>query len=211
MLDSWLSALPAAAVYLVVGLMVGAESLGVPLPGETAIVVAALITAQPNSSVSVTWVAVAAMAGAICGNSVGYAVGRRFGPRLLTFLGRRFPAHWSPDHVAYAEHLFGHYGMRTVFAARFTALLRMTAGPLAGTLKMPYWRFLLANASRAICWAGGITYLVHLLGTAAHRWISGASWVLLAVIVLAVLGFGRLAARAFQHGLKRFLAERAEA
>jgi membrane protein DedA with SNARE-associated domain len=74
-----------------------------------------------------------------------------------------------------------------VFFGRFIALLRIFAGPLAGSLRMPYVRFLAANASGGIVWATGITYLIWFLGAAAERWLSRASWIGLVAAVLVGL------------------------
>ena len=72
-------------------------------------------------------------------------------------LGRRFPKHFSPAHVALAERIFVRWGVYAVFFGRFIALLRIFAGPLAGALKMPYYKFLAANISGGIVWAAGTT------------------------------------------------------
>src|SRR5436190_8271713 len=144
----WLGTLPPLLVYLLVAAVIGTESLGIPVPGEIALVSAALLAA--TGTVSVGWVAVAASAGAIVGDSIGYSIGRRGGRRLLERLGRRFPRHLGPPHLAQGERLFARFGVSAVFFGRFIALLRILAGPLAGSLKVPYPKFLLATA------AGGI-------------------------------------------------------
>src|ERR1700712_3103372 len=90
---------------------------------------------------------------------------------------------FGAGHVRYAERLFDRWGARTVFFGRFIALLRIFAGPLAGALKMRYARFLLANVSGALCWAGGTTALVYYAGIAAERWLTRFSWIALLVAV----------------------------
>ncbi|GDY30688.1 DedA family protein [Gandjariella thermophila] len=177
-----LQAIPPLAVYALVGFVIGLESMGIPLPGEVALVSAALLSTQ--HFVSPLWVGVAASAGAIVGDSIGFAIGRKGGRPLLDRLGRRFPKHFGPAHIAKAEHVFARYGMWTVFFGRFVALLRILAGPLAGALRMRYPRFLLANASGGICWAGGTTAVIYYLGIAAEKWLSGFSWVALVVALL---------------------------
>jgi membrane protein DedA with SNARE-associated domain len=72
-----------------------------------------------------------------------------------------------------------------VFAGRFVALLRILAGPLAGSLHVPYRRFLAANASGGIVWAFGTTFAIYYAGRAAERWLKDFSWVALVVAVLA--------------------------
>jgi membrane protein DedA with SNARE-associated domain len=178
-----LQAIPPLAVYALVAFVIGLESMGIPLPGEVALVSAALLATQHY--VSPVWVGVAASAGAIVGDSIGFAIGRRGGQPLLDRLGRRFPRHFGPAHVAKAEQIFARYGMWTVFFGRFVALLRILAGPLAGALHMRYPRFLLANAAGGICWAGGTTAVVYYLGVVAEKWLSGFSWVALVLAIVA--------------------------
>jgi len=182
----WLGTLPPALVYLVVAAVIGVESLGIPVPGEIALVSAALVAV--SGAVDIAWVAVSASAGAIIGDSLGYSFGRRGGRRLLERLGRRFPKHLGPPHLAQAERMFARWGVWTVFFGRFVALLRILAGPLAGSLKVPYPRFLAANASGGIIWASGTAYLVWALGRAAERWLSDFSWIALAVAILVGIG-----------------------
>jgi membrane protein DedA with SNARE-associated domain len=80
--------------------------------------------------------------------------------------------------------LFNRWGVRAVFFGRFIALLLIFAGPLAGALKMPYPRFLAANVSGGICWAGGTTALVYFAGMAAERWMERFSWIALVIAVV---------------------------
>lgn len=183
--DHLLQTIPPLAVYLIVGGVIGIESLGIPFPGEIVLVSAALLSSQHELAVNPVGVGAAAIIGAIVGDTIGYTIGRRFGMPLFERLGRRFPKHFGPGHVALAERMFARWGMWAVFFGRFIALLRIFAGPLAGALKMPYPKFLLANASGAICWAGGTTAAVYYLGIVAETWLSRFSWIglVLAVVV----------------------------
>ena len=182
----WLSLLPPVLIYVIVGGVVGVESLGIPLPGEIALVSAALLTA--TGVTNVWWVAIAASAGAIIGDSIGYAIGRRGGRPLLERLGRRFPAHLGPPQLTRAETIFQKWGVWAIFFGRFIALLRILAGPLAGALRVPYPRFLIANAAGGIVWAGGTTFTIYAVGRAAEKWLSGFSWVALVLAVVAGIG-----------------------
>jgi membrane protein DedA with SNARE-associated domain len=178
----WLNGMPPLAVYAVVTLVIGAESMGIPVPGELTLISASLLA---SSGIANPWlVATAASIGAIGGDSIGYAVGRRGGRRLLRRLGRRFPKHFGPAHLARAERIFARYGVWAVFFGRFVALLRILAGPLAGALRVPYPKFLPANASGGIIWAFGTTFVIYFVGQAAERWLSGFGWVALLVAVL---------------------------
>ncbi|WP_406315545.1 DedA family protein [Streptosporangium sp. NBC_01639] len=180
--DEWLQAIPPVWVCALVGLVIGVESLGIPLPGEIVLVSSALLAAQ--GVVDPLWVGISASAGAVIGDSIGYAIGRKGGQPLFDRLGRRFPKHFGPAHIAKAGHYFHRYGMWTVFFGRFIALLRILAGPLAGALRMPYWRFLTANVLGGIAWAGGTTAVIYYLGRVAEKWLKGFSWVGLGLAVL---------------------------
>ena len=185
--EAILVAIPPLAVYLTVGFIIGLESLGIPLPGEIALVTAALLSTRENLDISPQWVALAAITGAIIGDSIGYSIGRRFGMPLFERLGRRFPKHFGTGHVALAKQLFARWGVGAVFFGRFIALLRILAGPLAGALHMRYPYFLAANASGAVFWAGGTTAVVYFLGLAAEKWLARFSWVaLVAALIIGV-------------------------
>ena len=188
-IEPFLESIPALAVYLTVGLVIGLESLGIPLPGEIALVSAALLSSRENLDISPVWVGVAAITGAIIGDSIGYSIGRRYGMSLFERLGNRFPKPFGTGHVALAKQLFSRWGVWAVFFGRFIALLRILAGPLAGALHMRYRHFLAANAAGAICWAGGTTAVVYFLGLAAERWLSRFSWVALVLGIVVGLGF----------------------
>jgi membrane protein DedA with SNARE-associated domain len=186
--EALLQTIPPLAVYLTVGLIIGFESLGIPLPGEIILVTAAVMSTRESLGINPLWVAMAAITGAIIGDSIGYSIGRRFGMSLFERLGRRFPKHFGAGHVALAKQLFTRWGVWAVFFGRFMALLRILAGPLAGALRMRYPHFLVANASGALCWAGGTTAVVYFLGLAAEKWLARFSWVALVIAVIAAIG-----------------------
>ncbi|WP_018685455.1 DedA family protein [Actinokineospora enzanensis] len=181
--DEILNAIPPLAIYLIVGLVIGVESLGIPLPGEIVLVSAALMASQ-HHELNPVWVGVCATVGAIVGDSIGYAIGRKGGPRLFAWAGRKFPKHFGPAHIEKARSLFARRGMWAVFFGRFIALLRILSGPLAGSLHMSYGRFFTANALGGIVWAGGTTALVYYLGVVAEKWLSRFSWAGLALAVI---------------------------
>src|SRR4051794_3060296 len=89
--EAWLGSIPPLAVYGLLLVVIGIESMGIPLPGEIALVAASLLAA--TGTVSPWGVAIAASLGAIIGDSIGYLIGRRGGKALLARLGRRFPRH----------------------------------------------------------------------------------------------------------------------
>ena len=204
---SVLQAIPPLVVYLVVGAVVGVESLGVPLPGEIVLVTAALMSSRHELAVNPVGVGAAGVLGAVAGDSIGYTIGRRLGMPLFDWLGRRFPRHFGPGHVALAERIFGRWGSHAVFFGRFVALLRIFAGPLAGALKMRYRRFLAANVSGAICWAGGTTALVYYAGLAAERWLERFSWIALVIAIGAGVTAAVLLRKRTAHAIVELEAE----
>ena len=181
----WLQGLPPLVVYATVFLVVGVESVGVPLPGETVLIGAALLAGQ--GVVSPVTVAVCAALSAAIGDTVGYLLGRRFGDRLFAWAAEKSPKHLGPDKFAAARTLMEKHGMWAVFLGRFVALLRILSGPLAGSLGMPYRRFALANWTGAALWAGATTAVVVALGAAAEQLLSRISTGgLVAIAVVAV-------------------------
>ncbi|TDU90560.1 membrane protein DedA with SNARE-associated domain [Kribbella voronezhensis] len=177
----------AIVAYLVVGLVIGVESMGVPLPGETTLVAAALLASQGN--LNIYFVIGAAATGAIIGDSIGYFIGRKAGRSLFERLGRRFH-HFSEDRIAKAEKYFHRYGVWTVFFGRFVALLRIFAGPMAGMLRMSYPRFLAANAAGGIAWSTTIGVVAYKVGDNADKIFGQVSvWALVAIGVVAVAAY----------------------
>ena len=174
-IDHVLEAIPPLSVYLLVGLVVMVESLGIPIPGEIVLVSAALL-ASSHSGLNPLWIGALASAGAIIGDSIGYLIGKKGGKRLFDWASRKFPKHFGPQHIANAERMFHKRGMWAVFFGRFVAVLRILAGPLAGSLNMHYPRFLIANALGGIIWAGGTTALIYYLGVVADKWLKGFQW-----------------------------------
>jgi len=199
--------IPPLLIYITVGLVIGVESLGVPLPGEIMLVSASLLASRQELDISPVWIGISASTGAIIGDTIGYFIGRRVGKPLFERLGRRFPKHFSPGHVALAERIFLRWGVYAVFFGRFIALLRIFAGPLAGALKMPYYKFLVANICGGIVWAGGTTAAVYSLGVVAEIWLKRFSWIGLVVALLAGLTIGWLVKRKTERLAARYADE----
>ncbi|MFD8974042.1 MULTISPECIES: DedA family protein [Streptomyces] len=204
--QEWLETIPAVAIYALVGVVIGLESLGIPLPGEIVLVSSALLASQ-HGDINPYVLGACATAGAIIGDSIGYAIGRKGGRPLLAWLGKKFPKHFSEANVALAERSFQKWGMWAVFFGRFIALLRIFAGPLAGVLHMPYWKFLIANVFGGILWAGGTTAVIYSVGIVAEAWLKRFSWL---GLVLAVL-IGVASMLIVKNRAKKAAAERPEA
>ncbi|MBD0707570.1 MULTISPECIES: DedA family protein [unclassified Streptomyces] len=202
--QEWLETIPAVAIYVLVGAVIGLESLGIPLPGEIVLVSSALLASQ-HGDINPYVLGACATAGAIIGDSIGYAIGRKGGRPLLAWLGRKFPRHFSEANIGLAESSFQKWGMWAVFFGRFIALLRIFAGPLAGVLRMPYWKFLIANVLGGILWAGGTTAVIYSVGVVAEAWLKRFSWL---GLVLAVL-IGLASMLVIKNRAKKAAAQRA--
>ena len=207
--DAFLINLSPVIVYALVAAVIGLESMGIPLPGEVILVSAALLASHQDLGISAVWIAVAASAGAIVGDNIGYLAGRSWGKRMFDVLGRRFPRQASPDRLAYAENVFTRYGVLAVFFGRFVALLRIFAGPLAGALRMPYPRFLAANALGGLIWACGTTAAVYTVGIGAEQWLKSSSWIGLALAVGVGIAGSTMFRRRLERSVTRYTAERA--
>lgn len=162
-------------------LVVAGESAGVPLPGETALIGAAILATQHHYGI-VSVIVVAAIA-AIVGDNVGYWVARTGGRRLLERWGpiRRYAERALPP----GERFFEKHGGKTVFIARFVAVLRVSAAWLAGISHMTWWRFFLWNAAGGIAWATLVGLLAYYFGRAAADAI-GTYGLLGAAVVVVV-------------------------
>ena len=119
--------------YLAVVLGVGLESMGIPLPGETILVVAAVYAAT-HAGLNIWLIVVAASAGAIIGDNLGYWLGARFGYPLLLRFGPQVGL--SEGRIKVGQYLFMRHGGKVVFFGRFVALLRILAAFLAGVNRM---------------------------------------------------------------------------
>lgn len=138
------------AGYGAVFLAVGIESIGIPFPGETTLIAAA-IYAGTTHNLSIALIIAVAAAGAITGDNIGFWLGREFGFRLLLRFGPKIGMH--ERRIRLGQYLFKKYGGEVVFFGRFVAVLRALAAFLAGTNRMTWPRFLIFNAAGAIVWA----------------------------------------------------------
>lgn len=171
--------------YLVVFGVVGLESLGIPLPGETALVTAAAFAARGH--LGITGVVLAAIAGAFLGDNAGYWIGRTGGIALVRRHGRFF--HLDKRKLDRVRRFFARHGPKAVFIGRFVALLRTWAAFFAGTGRMAYGQFVLYNALGGIAWATIFGTLGYLFGRnlpTLERYIGRVSLAL--VLVAAVAG-----------------------
>lgn len=143
--------------YAAVFLFVMLESLGVPVPGETMLIAAALY-AGTTGHLSIAVIITVAAVAAIVGDNIGYLIGRRGGYRLLERYGAKVRLH--EGRVKIGRLLFLRHGGKIVFYGRFVSVLRTYAAFLAGTTQMAWRRFLVFNASGGVVWATayGVAY-----------------------------------------------------
>lgn len=152
--------------YAAVFLFVGVESLGVPFPGETMVIVAALYAgATHHLSVWLIWLVAAA--GAILGDNIGFGIGHWGGYRLLRRYGSKVRINEAKLKVG--RLIFDRQGGKVVFFGRFVSILRTYAAFLAGTTRMPYLRFLFFNAAGGIVWSGIYANAFYYAGSALNR------------------------------------------
>src|SRR3989449_11775083 len=180
-----LDSLLAAYGYLAVFVFAGAESIGLPVPGETTRVTAA-IYAGTTGRLSIFWVIVASGAGAIVGDNIGYVIGRTGGYRVLKRYGRYIRL--EEDRLRLGQYLFHKHGPKVVFFGRFISVLRIFAAFLAGVNHMHWRRFLFFNAAGGIIWSTLYGVAAYLLGQQLLR-LSGPIDLALAIVgVLLIIG-----------------------
>jgi membrane protein DedA with SNARE-associated domain len=165
------------------------ESGGVPFPGETALIAAAIYASQGQLDI-VQVIAVAAVA-AIVGDNIGYWIGRTAGRKVLTWFG---PLHrLSQGVLPWSERFFKRHGGKTIFLARFFSVLRVTAAWLAGISRMHWWTFFLWNAAGGICWAVLVGLISYYAGHAAADAIDRYGlWAGVGLVLLVAIAVGGL-------------------
>jgi undecaprenyl-diphosphatase len=179
-----LISLPAHVGYLILFALVGIESAGVPVPGETALITAGVLAHRGQFSIELV-IAVAAGA-AMIGDNVGYLIGRTGGRRLLERPG--LLEHHRHAILATGEPFFAKHGPKAVFLGRWVAGLRIAAAWLAGITNMPWPTFLLWNALGAVAWATSVGLLAYYLGPTAERVFKAAGVVGIVAAVVVVAG-----------------------
>lgn len=170
--------------YLAVFAFVAIESTGIPFPGETMLVTAALYASQTHH-VQIQWVVAGAAAGAIMGDNAGYILGRTGGRALLGRYGRYI--HVDESKLRRAEEYFARHGDKTVFLGRFVSILRTWVAFLAGMNRMHWAKFFLFNALGGILWSALYGTLAFKLGENFNK-VRGAFGIgILAVVLLTAL------------------------
>jgi membrane-associated protein len=175
--------LPTHLGYVILFGLVGAESTGIPVPGETALITAGVLAHHGQFHIQLV-IAIAA-AGAILGDNLGYLIGRTGGRRLLERPG--FMEKHRRGILKKGEPFFEKHGPKAVFLGRWVAGLRIAAAWLAGINRMPWPIFAFWNALGGIAWATSVGLLAYYLGPTAERIFKYVGVVGIAIALLAAV------------------------
>ncbi len=201
-MDFSLGAELASLGYVAVLIVVGLEYMGIPLPGETALVGAAVLAGQGSLSIGGVWAS--GFVGSVVGAGAGYYLGSRFGLPLARRYGARI--HLDEGRLKIGQYLFQRYGFAILFFGRFVALLRTLSAFLAGVNRYDAKRFMIVNVLGGIVWTSVFALGGYWLGTAFEHYARPVA-IGAVVLVLAILFVsGRVIAR-LEDGLR----EKAEA
>jgi membrane protein DedA with SNARE-associated domain len=183
-ITDWLAHSSGPALYAVVAALVFCEDalfFGFVLPGETAVVLGGVVASQ--GGVSVALLCAVVVLAAVAGDSVGYEIGRRFGPRILDTR----PLRGHRERIGRAQELIRHRGPAAVFLGRFIAFFRAMMPALAGMSGMRYRTFLLFNAAGGLVWGVGFTLLGYFAGTAYQKVERTAGTAVAVVVAIGVI------------------------
>ncbi len=175
--------------YWTVFVGIALENMGIPLPGETIVIVGGFLAGSGELNY---WLVLgSAIAGAVLGDNFGYWVGRVGGWQLLVKIGSIFRI--QEQQLEQAKDRYSQNAAQAVFWGRFVTILRIFAGPLAGITRMPYKQFLLCNFGGAAVWSTTIVTLAYFLGKVVTLeeivgWITqfGIGALILVIITLVV-------------------------
>ena len=175
--------------YWAVAVALLLENAGLPVPGETVLLLASFL-AYSEHDLRLPWIIAVGIVAATAGDNLGYAVGLRGGRPML----ERYRAFWRirPATLEQGDRLFARYGAVAVFFARFVFGLRIVAGPLAGVLRMPWKKFLLYNFLGASLWVTVIAGAGFLFGRHWARMVEDLKrfdLIVAGVVLLAALYF----------------------
>jgi membrane protein DedA with SNARE-associated domain len=171
---------------VVVAGVIGLESIGLPFPGETVLILAAILAATRHD-LNIFAVVVMAAGGAIAGQIIGYIIGREFGYRLLLRYGSYLRI--TESRIKLGEYLFLRHGVKIILIARFVPVLRSLAGILAGANRMPWRQFLLTNIIGAVLWASIFGFAAYMLGRQVER-LAGPMFIVVGIAAVIVIAIG---------------------
>jgi membrane-associated protein len=174
--------------YLVLVTIVFTETglfVGFFLPGDSLLITAGLVAAA--GGLNIWWLNGLLMVAAVTGDSVGYAIGARIGPRLFT---REKSLLFNPRHVERTRQFYARHGAKTIVIARFVPIIRTFAPVVAGVGEMPYRKFVFYNVAGGVGWVLSMTWAGYLLGRAIPNIDKYIHLVVIVVIVLSVIPIG---------------------
>jgi membrane-associated protein len=177
--------IPPNVGYAAVFALIAVETMGIPVPGETALIAAALLAHE--GQMDIVPLCVIASAAAILGDNVGFAIGRKGGRKLFARPGPFYDHRMKILEVG--EPFFAKHGPKAVFLGRWVSGLRIASAWLAGMNKMSWPVFLFYNAMGGIVWACAIAVGVYLAGHVAENILSAAGPIAAGVIVIGVIAF----------------------
>ena len=166
-----------AIVFVETGLLVGFF-----LPGDSLLITAGLVAA--TGSLNIWWLNVLLVAAAIVGDSVGYAIGWRAGPRLFT---RPKSLLFNPRHIDRTRAFYARHGAKTIVIACFVPIVRTFAPVVAGVGQMEYRRFLFYNVAGGVGWVTSMTWAGYLLGRTVPNINEQIHVVVIIVILLSLI------------------------
>jgi membrane protein DedA with SNARE-associated domain/membrane-associated phospholipid phosphatase len=190
-ITEWILSLNGAFALAIVFAATALEAsafIGFVFPGEIAVLLGGVLAFEGRLPLPA--VIVAAVAGAIIGDSIGYVVGRRWGHQILRGVAKRIPflRHRIDKHLETAKTYLQRRGGAAVFLGRFTAALRVMVPGLAGMAEMPYGEFFVYNVAGGVIWGTGFVLLGYFAGAAWHRVAADASRVGLGLLVAILAG-----------------------
>ena len=165
-----------AIVFVETGLLVGFF-----LPGDSLLITAGVVAA--TGALNIWWLNLLLIVAAITGDSVGYAIGRRAGPRLFTRPKSRL---FNPRHIERTRAFYARHGAKTIVIARFVPIIRTFAPVVAGVGEMEYRRFLFYNVAGGVGWVTTMTSAGYLLGQAVPN-ISEHIHIVVGIVILLSL------------------------
>jgi membrane protein DedA with SNARE-associated domain len=184
--------------YWIVAAIVGLESMGIPLPGETTLVTAG-IYAGTTHHLNIAFVITAAALGAIAGDNLGFWIGRRFGYDFALRYSRVLRL--TAARIKIGRYLFHRHGGKVVFFGRFFAGLRTFAAFFAGVNWMPWARFFWFNVAGGLVWAGFFGSAAYLFGQQLEE-VRGPMSIIGLMVAVAAVAFGFWFARRYEAELQ---------
>jgi membrane protein DedA with SNARE-associated domain len=171
---------------VVVAGVIGFESIGLPFPGESVLILASIL-AGTKHDLNIIEVVLTAAGAAVVGQMIGFVIGREFGYWLLLRYGPYVRI--TEGRIKLGEYLFLRHGGKIIFIARFVPFLRSLAGILAGANRMPWQQFMFANILGAVAWSSFFGFASYMLGRQVEK-IAGPMVIVIGVAAVVLIAIG---------------------